>query len=218
MPANTCSVEDCERPINLKGRCRTHYKRLLRFGPDDPRTDGPIGRYKTDGCASPGCEKPHFAGGYCRGHSQRPPDRRDTPLRPYGVPKDPTIPKRRTPGIQNRLLRELAANPRDTDDCVYIDAYRARLNGRQVTASRALWIFTHGDPGKRLVLHTCDNGPGCLNIRHLYLGTTRQNKIDDAIRRVWGKQLSVPELAEKFGISEDNVLKVIQGEPWTLED
>lgn len=49
---------------------------------------------------------------------------------------------------------------------------------KTVRASRFAWTLEHGDPGKLLVLHTCDNPPCVNNVRHLLLGTPKQNSED----------------------------------------
>lgn len=41
----------------------------------------------------------------------------------------------------------------------------------------ASWIFTHGEPGSKHVLHSCDNRP-CCNPKHLFLGTNLDNVRD----------------------------------------
>jgi len=53
--------------------------------------------------------------------------------------------------------------------------------GKVKKASRAVWILIHGDPGEKLVLHTCDNRL-CVNPEHLYLGDHKQNMKDMAKR------------------------------------
>lgn len=55
-------------------------------------------------------------------------------------------------------------------------------NGKLVRASHILWKRKHGVIPKGLdILHTCDN-PTCLNLKHLYPGTDKQNR-QDCIKR-----------------------------------
>jgi hypothetical protein len=56
-----------------------------------------------------------------------------------------------------------------------------KLDGRMMTAARAVWNLAHGDPGQAHVLHRCNDGDGshgCVNIRHLYVGDNAQNARD----------------------------------------
>ena len=52
-------------------------------------------------------------------------------------------------------------------------------NGKKRTlkAHKVSFEFYHGPINKFWVLHKCDN-PGCVNPRHLYLGTAKDNAID----------------------------------------
>lgn len=64
----TCSVDDCSKPHEAKGLCRTHYRRLGRTGTTDlvPKPP-PVKR----GCSLPNCTGEHVARGYCRLHWER---------------------------------------------------------------------------------------------------------------------------------------------------
>ena len=99
-------------------------------------------------------------------------------------------------------------------------------NGYQCRAHRVMWAHKHGDPGKMLVLHTCDNSK-CVNPDHLYLGTHKDNRMDMVNRgRVKGKLsedvvLAIVarlddgdtqrEIAEDFGVVESTVSLINSG-------
>jgi len=53
-----------------------------------------------------------------------------------------------------------------------------RYNGKQTGAHRIAWMQRNGPiPLGMYVLHTCDN-PGCVNPKHLFLGTAKDNILD----------------------------------------
>lgn len=71
------------------------------------------------------------------------------------------------------------------DECLIPPGWEQRpivkLDGRAMTAARAVWTIAHGEPADRDVLHTCNGGSGahgCISIRHLYLGDDAQNARD----------------------------------------
>lgn len=65
-------------------------------------------------------------------------------------------------------------------------------------AHRASWIAYFGPiPDGMHVLHRCDN-PACVNPRHLFLGTNKDN-VDDKVRK--GRQKGNPSPGEANGMS-----------------
>ncbi|MFD0208932.1 helix-turn-helix domain-containing protein [Streptomyces hirsutus] len=169
------------------------------------------------------CDEHHPTEGMCNKHRRR--------EELYG---DPLI----------RSTRDLltAGTAADTDECVMLPARygrpTVRLDGVGMTASRAVWLLVHGDPGDQYVLHTCHRGQeGCINVRHLYLGTQQQNVADavNAGRHAHGERnghakltakqvqrirersgtVTQDALAAEFGISRQAIAHVLHGRTWS---
>ncbi|MGB9835082.1 MAG: HNH endonuclease signature motif containing protein, partial [bacterium] len=117
------------------------------------------------------------------------------------------------------------------------DGYGAfHFNGKRVIASRFAWILTYGEiPPGMCVLHKCDN-PSCVNPRHLFLGTQKDNMQDavlklrksgphngrtklswpqvDTIRLLFQMGWSAYRLARFFGVNYKTVWQILKGKTW----
>jgi hypothetical protein len=107
---------------------------------------------------------------------------------------------------------------------------------RRVKAHRLAWEREHGEiPSGMCVLHSCDNPP-CVNPKHLFLGTQRDNAKDryrkgrsakgenhgrsklDAeavreIRELRGK-MSQERIGRRFGVAQTVISRVQRREIW----
>ena len=135
------------------------------------------------------------------------------------------------------------------DDCWEWTAGKTRgyghigVDGKIRQATHVLFYLRHGDwpPRGKEACHNCDN-PGCLNPRHLYLGTHKSNMCDMVLRQRGrggnqkGEQnngakltenqvydvrcllaqggITQKEIGQRFGISQQNVSRIVNHKRW----
>lgn len=130
------------------------------------------------------------------------------------------------------------------EPCIEFSGYRdrygygrrnnARGTGKHTLAHREMWEKYHGSiPSGTYVLHHCDNPP-CINITHLFLGTTQDNSLDMVRKgraakgeRNGGRKLSeqdvlairaaegsAADIARRFGISDMQCIRIRKRIHW----
>lgn len=90
------------------------------------------------------------------------------------------------------------------------DGY-GRIGGRILTHVLS-WNHHYGDiPKGLMVCHSCDNPP-CVNPKHLWLGTCKQNQMDSFMKGRRQKKISlsiipaIKSYAKKYGIKLTSIL------------
>jgi hypothetical protein len=91
-----------------------------------------------------------------------------------------------------------------------------RIEGRAYKASRVAWWLHHGEwPPRGLhACHHCDT-PSCVNPRHLFLGTQRENMRDASKKGRVGNPAHVQVRGERQGHSKltEEAVRIIRNAP-----
>jgi hypothetical protein len=101
--------------------------------------------------------------------------------------------------------------------------------GKWALAHRYAYELSGADISDMCVLHHCDN-PACVNPDHLFLGTRADNAADrdrkgrgatkltaDDVRSIrnMGGKATQRKIAEKYGVSQSIVQRILAGKIWT---
>lgn len=217
-----CSVADCKRPHIARGYCTTHYAWHRRHGLEKVVFEEPpvsadfVGRL----CVMEGCNRKHLSRSLCGRHYKA--------ARVAGMPilkwDDVAV-------FHHGYIRK------GPDECWEWQRSKASgygeawFQGRKIRAPRLAWQFANGNPppADMDVLHQCDNPP-CVNPKHLFLGTAKDNYADamakgrlsnklnptqvKTLRRHARQGVAVWELARAFRISEGHTANVIARRVW----
>jgi len=145
--------------------------------------------------------------------------------------------------LQDRFMAKVFV-PNDPDACWEWKAAKSkgygrfRLNGKFTYAHRFSYQFFCGEvAGGMYVCHKCDN-PICVNPKHLFLGTHKENMLDRnqknrqskgskngssklkendilEIRKMLNSGSTGREIAKQFGISYHVISKIKHGRIWS---
>lgn len=223
-----CSIPDCGKAVRARGWCQGHYVRWKTHG--DPERGGPLTERRHT-CSVEGCTEKHVAQGYCGAHYQR--------FRSKGEVGDATL---RPYGQALQWLQDHVEH--DGDDCLTWpfstnELGYAQLNngGKIERGHRRMCILAHGAPPfpKAQACHSCGNGHlACVNPRHLYWGSRKQNSQDmvEHGRSNRGKLSplknadvlalcaaadageSQSSIAARYGIKQSTVSAIVLGKNW----
>ena len=227
-----CSIDGCGKFCVGRGLCDMHYRRMRRHG------DTSRGRIKppTLICSVDGCNevanRPGSAKGMCSKHYNR--------SKRHGSPLAKT-----KSAVGENLQWVVDRKGHQGDECLIVPfasgASRGKvtMQGAEMNASRAMCILAHGEPpsAEHYACHTCRGGDaGCVNPRHLYWGTPKQNQADRVkdgtmhfgpahvnskltendvreIRALAGT-MSQREIGKRFGIGQMHAGRIIRREQW----
>lgn len=226
-----CSIEGCGKPSRVKGWCRAHYMRVVRYGVPLGKPNL-ISRKVPVKCSIDGCDKPATARGWCDAHWARW-KRNGHPLgggTAYGMPE--------------RFLREVVIPFTGTECLTWPYSRTSAGYGEIVQDGQVRYVHrlaceaVHGPPPTphHTAAHGCGKGhEGCVSPHHLRWATQADNLADMAlhgtqprgergnaklsssdvleIRRLKGA-MPQTRIAARFGINPSTVSDIYRGKLW----
>ena len=111
------------------------------------------------------------------------------------------------------------------------------INNVLYRANRVAYVIANGEPGDGMVVcHSCDT-PRCVNPRHLFAGTQKQNMQDKsakrrcrlgvghhssklsedlvrAIREAWNSGESQMSLSRRYGVGQSVISEIVHRKAW----
>lgn len=250
-PVPACSVTfvdgtPCGRPKALKkhgGICRQCDKWSAAHGGADPR-----GRRNAKNDPGRKCTVVYSDGTPCGKPAKSRSYTLCIPCANWSRENDGDDPngRRRWGGYGERLAFLEDAAHATTDECLIVPwangSTHPMYQGRTYNgpAARWVWIARFGDPGQVVVRHTCNGGSGaygCVNIRHLRLGTQGENIRDmveagrsargernalhrltegdvQEVRRLLAEGATQKDIAAMFGVHKSTIGAIPRGRTW----
>lgn len=228
-----CSVAGCGNKAHARTFCGSHYGRWRKHG--CPTHGGPL-KSKRQGCAVDGCENKHCGYGYCQNHMIK--------WKRYGDPEGShprwKIKMKWMDENKNYLGDDCLKWPFATGDHGRGTAW---VDGKEMSAPRAMCIYAHGEPPSPEfeATHSCGMGhEGCMNPRHLRWATKAENAADriahgterrgtqintnklseDDVREIRRRRVSETgvSLAREFGVSTTMICDIHKRRSWTWLD
>jgi len=150
-------------------------------------------------CTAPGCATPAVCRRLCNVHYRR--------MKRHGSPCD----GRASRGARLSWLQENIK--RSSDECFAPEFlptqgyWTFQLGGKAFSAHRWVCETVHGSPptNRHHAAHSCGNGRlGCVNPKHLYWATPKENNADKRVHGTW----QIGEKAPSAKLSAEDVLAI----------
>lgn len=223
-----CSIDECRNRVVAWGLCEKHYRRWKRHGSTDDPKPKPKKICLVDGCLDI-ASGPGTSHGYCKKHYAR--------FYRHGDP----LGGGSFVGEREQWIKDNASHV--GRECLKFPYGTGRgtvtISGVNMNAARAMCLAAFGEPPdpSYFACHKCRGAEdGCVNPKHLYWGTPKQNQQDrlrdgteirgeksktakltrDDVREIRRRAKTEPasQLALKFNLHVNSVHRIIRRERW----